>query len=71
MIVMTGGRDGLRGARSILLIDWPSREVPESLAREGYRVTAKGGPADGDYSVYEVVNRQLRARPVERRSDHV
>jgi hypothetical protein len=28
----------LRGTKTVLLVDWPSREVPETLARAGYAV---------------------------------
>lgn len=44
----------LNSARSILVIDWPSKEVPETLALAGFQVFAKGGPGPEDFSVYEV-----------------
>ncbi len=47
-------RQILKCAHSILVIDWPSKDVPESLARAGFHVIAKGGPGPEDYSAYEV-----------------
>jgi|1185.fasta_scaffold40138_3 predicted CoA-binding protein len=45
---MTAG-DALRDAKTVLLIDFPSREVPDSLARAGYEVVVQGGPKPEDY----------------------
>jgi predicted CoA-binding protein len=42
----------LRSARSVVVVDWPSREVPESVARLGLAVTAVEGP--NRYRVYEL-----------------
>lgn len=39
---------------TILVIDWPSKEVPETLALAGFQVVVRGGPGPGDYSAYEV-----------------
>ncbi len=39
--------------QTILVIDWPSREVPETLARAGFHVVVRGGPGPEDYSAYE------------------
>ena len=36
----------------VLLIDWPSLDVPESLARSGYYVVAQEGPST--YVEYEM-----------------
>jgi len=33
----------LRDAKSILLVDWPSRELPDRVARAGYEVTGACG----------------------------
>ncbi len=33
-----------RTVQTILVIDWPSKEVPETLARAGFRVVVRGGP---------------------------
>jgi hypothetical protein len=56
---------------SILLVDWPSREVPESLTRAGYRVTLKGAPGEGEYSGYEIANGHVRAPRMQPRPAHV
>jgi hypothetical protein len=34
--------------QTILVIDWPSKEVPETLARAGFRVVVRGGPGPED-----------------------
>jgi hypothetical protein len=34
----------LRAARSVLIVDWPSREVPDGLAAAGLQLVLKGGP---------------------------
>lgn len=56
---------------SALLIDWPSRDVPDTLVRAGWTVAAKGGPEPDNYSTYEVVDGEVVARPTGRRPEHV
>jgi len=34
----------LEGVERVLVIDWPSPEVPELLARSGLQVVVRGGP---------------------------
>ena len=58
----------LADARSVLVIDWPSRDVPASLAFAGYTVFVKGGPGPADYAAWELdggepVPRQLDREP--------
>jgi predicted CoA-binding protein len=53
--------DVLRAAGSVLLIDWPSRDVPDTVARAGYAVTVKGGP--DSYAVYEIVGDDVLRTP--------
>jgi predicted CoA-binding protein len=58
----------LRDASRILVIDWPSPDVPESLARSGHTVIVKGGPGPRDYNARdlrdgEVVSRALGDAP--------
>ncbi len=53
----------LQASRTILLIDWPDREVPESLARAGFEVVASEGPAPEDYRAYEVEGDAVVTRP--------
>ena len=60
----------LRAAKSVLVVDWPSRDVPDALVRAGYDVVVTGGTAPYDYSTYlldggEVVV-QRSDRPPER-----
>ena len=43
-------------------MDWPSRDVPESLARAGYAVFVKGGPGGSDFSEYRVQGGEVVAR---------
>ena len=52
----------LRETSSVLLVDWPSKDVPESLARAGYTVVAKGGPEPGNYWAYEVRDGEVVSR---------
>ena len=43
----------LRAVETVLVIDWPSKEVPELLARARLRVLVRGGPGPEDYSIYQ------------------
>ena len=52
----------LSSAKTILLVDWPSKDVPETLTRAGFRVFVHGGPAPEDYSAYEVDNGEVVSR---------
>jgi predicted CoA-binding protein len=49
----------LHRARSILVVDWPSRGVPDGLARAGYDVTVHGGPGPLDYARYRVRGEEI------------
>ena len=65
---MTSAAEVLAATGSVLLIDWPDRDVPETLARAGYRVVSRDGPGADDYMAYElagseVVSRSLEAEP--------
>ena len=44
---MTDVEDILAGARSFLAVDWPTRDVPDSLARAGYDVVGARGAGAG------------------------
>ena len=61
-VAVTEAGQILRETGSILLVDWPSRDVPETLARAGYTVLVKGGPQPDNYSIYEVRNGEVVAR---------
>src|SRR6266566_4748618 len=56
----------LAETRSILVIDWPSRDVPASLAFAGYTVFVKGGPGPADYTVWELESGEPVSRPLGR-----
>jgi len=68
---MTDYRELLAAATSILLIDWPDREVPDTLARSGYRVASADGPTDDAYNAYELVDGAIRVRALEGPPDQV
>jgi predicted CoA-binding protein len=52
----------LHSAKTVLLIDWPSRDVPDTLARGGFTVVSSDGPAE--YHAYEVDGNEVRVRAV-------
>jgi predicted CoA-binding protein len=61
-------KDILKTADTILVIDWPSKDVPESLVLADFQVVVRGGPGPEDYSAYElshgkVVSRHLGRPP--------
>lgn len=60
---MTDGVDLLRTAKSVLLVDWPSRDVPDTLARGGFAVTSSDGP--DEYNAYEVEQGSVRVRSID------
>jgi predicted CoA-binding protein len=64
-----GVRQLLEGARTILLVDWPSRDVPDTLARHGFAVVSHDGPGDADYNAYVPDGDPVRVHPVGRRPD--
>lgn len=59
-------KDILKAAKTVLVIDWPSKEVPELLALAGLQVVVKGGPGPEDYFVYEVKDGKVESRRAER-----
>ena len=58
------GAELLRQARSILLIDWPSRDVPDTLAKAGFMVITDAGRGRG-YVAHEVDRGTVAMREVE------
>jgi len=60
----------LRSAKSVLLVDWPSREVPEALVRAGYAVAVKSGPGPDDFSAWDLDGDEIRTRATGRRPEH-
>jgi predicted CoA-binding protein len=61
---VTDAEQLLEYANSVLIVDWPSRDVPHTLARAGYGVVVKGGPEPDDYAAYELVDGEVVARPI-------
>lgn len=61
----------LRAVDSILVVDWPSADVPDSLARAGHKVIVKGGPGPRDYTARELREGEIVARPLAEAPDHV
>lgn len=61
----------LTGTRRVLVIDWPSRDVPAALAFAGHTVFVKGGPGPADYTVWELDRGEPVARPLGRAPDQV
>ena len=61
----------LAGARQVLVHNWPSTDVPESLARAGLEVSVIGGPAPDDISVTEVVDGEISSRRTGVLPEHV
>ena len=61
----------LAQTRSVLVIDWPSRDVPAALAGvAGFEVTVKGGPGPTDYTVWEVTDGEVVTRRLGRALEH-
>ena len=52
----------LRETGSVLVVDWPSKDVPETLTRAGYTVLVKGGPEPDNYRAYEVRDGEVVSR---------
>jgi predicted CoA-binding protein len=57
--------------RNVLVIDWPSRDVPASLAFGGFTVLVKGGPGPADYAAWELDAGEPVSRPLGREPDRV
>jgi predicted CoA-binding protein len=60
---MTDAEQILADTKVILVIDWPSRDVPDSLVRAGYTVIVHGGPGPQDYRRYELSGDEVVAGP--------
>jgi predicted CoA-binding protein len=61
----------LRNARGVLVIDWPSSDVPDALVRAGHEVYVKSGPGPRDYNVRELRDGEIVARPLGEAPGHV
>ena len=53
---MTAPVDVLRTARTIVLHDWPSQDVPDALVAAGLEVTYQAGPEPDDLYVTRLVD---------------
>ena len=60
----------LAGCRSVLVIDWPSRDVPATLTAAGFAVTVKSGPGPTDYTAWEIAGGEPVTRQLGRAPDH-
>jgi len=60
----------LQRARTILLVDWPTRDVPETLVRNGFTVYVKGGPAADDFFLQGWRDNQLVQQRTGRAPEH-
>lgn len=61
---MTDVAKVLAVAKTVLLVDWPSRDVPDTLARAGFAVVSNDGP--DEYNAYVVEGGEIRVRKVGR-----
>ena len=48
----------------MLVVDYPSKDVPETLARGGFAVTVQGGPGPEDYVDYELQYEKAFVSPI-------
>jgi predicted CoA-binding protein len=60
----------LASARTVLVVDWPTPDVPAALARAGLRVVVRGGPEPDQYSEHEAAGTEIVVRQVGRPPDH-
>jgi predicted CoA-binding protein len=67
---MTIPAEVLMDTESIVLIDWPSRDVPDTLARAGYHVVSQDGPGDEGYNAYESTGPEIVVRATGVAPDH-
>lgn len=53
----------LAETQTVVIVDWPSREVPDTLALRGFTVIANEGPET--YTAYEADGNHVRTRSVD------
>ena len=53
---MASFHDLLSTSTSFLLVDWPDRDVPDTLARHGFSVVSHDGPGANEFNAYRVVD---------------
>ena len=66
---MTEAEQILAAAGRVLVVDYPSRTVPETLARAGFEVVVRGGPGPTDYAAYEIEHGEVVVRRTGRPPD--
>ena len=54
----------LKAVETVLVIDWPSQDVPDALTRAGFTVVVKGGPGPEDYFAHAMKVGKLESRRV-------
>jgi predicted CoA-binding protein len=67
---MPSAEEVLDRVHTILVVDYPSRDVPDTLARAGFAVVVHGGPGPEDYSAYELDHGAVVVRPLGVAPDH-
>ena len=60
---LTDAQQALAGAQAVVVVDWPSRDVPDALVRGGFTVVVHGGPGPEDYAAYELERGEVVVRP--------
>jgi predicted CoA-binding protein len=60
----------LAQTKSVVLIDWPSRDVPDTLARAGYAVISQDGPGVDGYNAYVLSGQDVVVRKTGTEPDH-
>lgn len=56
----------LKNVETVLVIDWPSQDVPDALTLAGFKVVVKGGPGPEDYFAHEMKDGKFESRRVSR-----
>jgi predicted CoA-binding protein len=67
---VTTAAEILDQTKSVVLVDWPSRDVPDTLARAGYTVVSQDGPGVDGYNAYAVSGRDVVVRKTGAEPDH-
>jgi predicted CoA-binding protein len=61
--------EAFKTVETVLVIDWPTRDVPESLTMAGFHVVVRGGPGPEDYLVCALNNGEIVTRHLGRAPD--
>jgi predicted CoA-binding protein len=62
-------KETFKTVETVLVIDWPTKDVPESLTMAGFHVVVRGGPGPEDYLVYAWNNGKIVTRHLGRAPD--